>query len=115
MVPKIDSYGFGHIVIDGCSYNTDVIVLPDGVTDGWRREDGHTLGAADLYDVLLAKPEVLVVGCGCYGVMEVPAATAEQVRKSGIELITLDTAAAVDLYNRLSIEKKAAAALHLTC
>lgn len=115
MVPKIDSYGFGHIVIDGCSYTSDVIVLPDRVIDGWRREDGHRLEIADLDEVLRAKPEVLVVGCGCYGVMEVPAATAEYVRKSGIELITLDTAAAVEMYNKLSVEKKVMAALHLTC
>jgi len=115
MAAKIDSYGFGHIVIDGCSYTSDVIVLPDRVIDGWRREDGHRLELADLDEVLLAKPEVLVVGCGCYGVMEVPGTTAEGVRKSGIELIALDTAAAVELFNKLSGEKKVAAALHLTC
>lgn len=115
MVPKIDSYAFGCVVIDGRSYTSDVIVLPDRVIDGWWREDGHRLETADLYEVLQAKPEVLVVGCGCYGVMEVPEATAEYVRSSGIELTVLDTAAAVKLFNSISGEKKAAAALHLTC
>lgn len=115
MVPKIDSYGFGHVVIDGTSYTSDVIVLPGRVIDGWWREEGHRLGPADLDEVLRARPEVLVVGCGAYGVMEVPEATVQAARKAGIELVALDTGAAVELYNKLSLEKKTAAALHLTC
>ena len=115
MASKIDSYVFGHVVVDGRSYTSDVMVFPDGAVDGWRREDGHRVEAADLYAVLLAKPEVLVVGCGCYNVMEVPAATADYVRVRGIDLVMLDTAAAVELFNSLSGKKKVAAALHLTC
>lgn len=115
MASKIDSYAFGHIVVDGCSYTSDVIILPDRVMDGWRREDGHRLEIADLDEALRAGPEVLVVGCGCYGVMEVPAATAEYVKARGIELVVLNTAAAVDMFNGLSGSKKVVAALHLTC
>ncbi len=115
MGTKIDSYAFGHVVVDGRSYTEDVIVFPDGVVEGWRREEGHRVEAADLYEVLLAKPEVLVVGCGCYNVMEVPDATADHVRARGIDLVMLDTAAAVELFNSLSGKKKVAAALHLTC
>ncbi|HBB66692.1 MAG TPA: hypothetical protein DCZ93_05215 [Elusimicrobia bacterium] len=115
MVSKIDSYAFGHIVINGSSYTSDVIVFSDRVQDGWWREDGHRLEIADLREALSAKPEVLVVGCGCYGVMEVPAATADYVRARGIDLVTLNTGEAAELFNSLSGKKKVVAALHLTC
>ena len=115
MAAKIDSYAFGHVVVDGRSYTSDVLIFPDGRVESWPREDGHRVETADLYEVLLAKPEVLIVGCGCYNVMEVPDATAEYVRARGIDLVMLDTAAAVELFNSLSGKKKVAAALHLTC
>ena len=111
----IDSYAFGHIVIDGRSYTSDVIILPSKVLEGWRREDGHRVEIAELDDVLRAKPEVLVVGAGFYGAMEMPEATAAYVRARGIDLIVLDTAAAVAQFNMIAGKKKAAAALHLTC
>lgn len=111
----IDSYAFGHIVIDGRSYNSDVIVLPDRVIDGWWREDGHSVEVAELDEALRAKPEVLIIGTGCYGVMAVPEATAAYVRARGIELIILDTAAAVAQFKLICGARRTAAALHLTC
>lgn len=110
MGTKIDSYAFGHVVVDGRSYTSDVIVFPDGAVEGWSRVE-----AADFYEVVRGKPEVLVVGCGCYNAMEVPATTADYVWARGIDLVQLDIAAAVELFNRLSGKKKVAAALHLTC
>jgi hypothetical protein len=34
--PKIDSYEFGRIVIDGREYRADVIILPERVVADWR-------------------------------------------------------------------------------
>ena len=36
--PHIESFFFGHIVIDGRAYAQDVIILPDHVLGGWWRE-----------------------------------------------------------------------------
>jgi hypothetical protein len=41
--PKIDSYKFGRIVIDGQAYSRDVIILPDRVIRDWWRDSGHIL------------------------------------------------------------------------
>ncbi len=115
MIPKIDSYAFGHVVVDGTSYTSDVILLPDRVLEGWRREESHRLEIEDLWDALECGPELLVVGTGAYGVMEVPEATAAYVRARGVELAALETAAAVELYNSERGRKRTVAALHLTC
>jgi hypothetical protein len=41
--PKIESYRFGEIVIDGRRYSNDVIIYPDRVDGKWWREEGHSL------------------------------------------------------------------------
>jgi hypothetical protein len=115
MVPNIESYGFGHIVIDGQSYRSDVIVYPDHVKSRWWRKSGHTLIVEDIQDVLELKPEVLVVGTGAIGLMRVPEDTRQQIQKHGIELVCERTGAAVETYNRLAPTLEVVAALHLTC
>jgi hypothetical protein len=111
----IDSYDFGRIVIDGKHYNSDLIVFPDKVRDGWWRKEGHRLYVEDLKDVLEAKPEVLVVGTGYYGLMTVPSETRKHVESEGIELIAQKTTEACKTFNRLVKSRKVVAALHLTC
>jgi len=113
--PKVESYRFGFIRIDGRTHTRDVIILPDRVVAGWWRQQGHTLRPDDLREVLEAEPEVLVVGTGSIGRMEVPEATRRRVEAAGIELVVERTAAACETYNRLRETRRVAAALHLTC
>jgi len=54
--PRIDSYRFGHLVVDGQPHTKDLIILPDKVIAGWWRKQGHTLLPDDLEEVL-AVPE----------------------------------------------------------
>ncbi len=111
----IDSYDFGEIVIDGKSYSADVIILPDRVIDNWWRDEGHKLCPTDLWDAVQAGPEVLVVGTGYDGAVEVLPETYDYLRQKGIELRVERTAQACQLYNRLCASRRVAAALHLTC
>jgi len=113
--PKIDSYRFGRIVIDGEAYTKDVIILPDGVIPNWWRDEGHRLKPGDLERVLDAGPKTLVVGQGAYGRMGVDVATRQLVAEAGVELIELSTSEAVERYNQLRDRGDVAAALHLTC
>ena len=85
MGTRVESYRFGHIVIDGRTYDRDVVILPGRVWDGWWREQGHRLAVADLGQVFDAQPEVVVVGTGFFGLMQVPAETREELEKQGIE------------------------------
>jgi hypothetical protein len=111
----IESYEFGRIHIDGRSYTSDVIVFPERVQSSWWRKEGHRLAVEDLREVVEAKPEVLVVGTGYSGLVEVPKETTEFIRSKGIELKAAPTKRAVEIYNELSKNKRVVAALHLTC
>ena len=111
----IDSYDFGRIVIDGKRYNSDLIIFPDKVRDGWWRKEGHRLSIEDLEEVLQAKPEVLVVGTGYYGFMKVPREVKEYLGSRKIELVVENTKEAFKTFNRLTSTKKVVAAFHLKC
>ena len=113
--PKIDSYRFGRVVINGDPYTKDVIILPDRVIGGWWRKEGHTLHPEDLEVVIEAVPEVLVVGRGAYSRMEVTPEALNALKAAGIELESENTEEACKRYNQIRKDCKAAAALHLTC
>ena len=114
-VPSIETYRFGHIVIDGQPYDRDVIILPHRVLGGWWRKEGHLLHTDDLEAVFEAMPDVLIVGQGAYGRMEVTPETRQALQAVNIELIALPTKEACQAYNRLRNLRTVAAALHLTC
>ena len=111
----IESCEFGRIVIKGKRYATDVIIYPDHVEDNWWREEGHSLSPVDLWAVVQAKPQVLVVGTGYSGLMRVLPETEKYLREQGIRLIAKRTTEAVRIYNQLCQSTRVVAALHLTC
>ena len=112
----IDHYRFGQIDIEGQSYDADVIVFPKHVQARWWRQEGHRLALEDLATVLAERPEVLVVGTGYYGRMQVPDETLDGLRRAGIDVRVADTGAAVEAFNRLQRQfARSVAALHLTC
>jgi hypothetical protein len=113
--PKIESYRFGHLVVDGQRYDRDVIILPDGVRGGWWRKEGHALHPADLDSVLQAGPDLLVVGQGAIGRMRVTQEARQSLEAAGIDLVVQPTGQACQSYNRLCDQQVVAAALHLTC
>jgi hypothetical protein len=114
-IPKIDSYQFGHLVVDGQPHTKDVIILPGKVIADWWRKEGHALHPDDLDEVLAARPDLLVVGQGAYGRLSVTAGAQQSLEQAGIELIAQPTEQACDTYNRLRDQRAVAAALHLTC
>jgi len=113
----IDSYSFGRIRIGGSVYTKDVILLRGTVIcPWWRAAGGHLYAARDLEDVLAAAPEVVVLGTGRYGRVEVPEETKKALVEVGSEVVVERTGEAVERFNRLSREgRDVAAALHLTC
>jgi hypothetical protein len=113
--PHIESYVSGRAVIDGQLHTRDVIILPDRVLGGWWRKAGHALGPEDLEAVFEAAPEVLVVGQGAQGMMQVTAETRQALQGAGIELLAQRSDQACETYNALREERVAAAALHLAC
>lgn len=115
MSSVIDSYQFGQISIDGRQYASDVIVFPDRVKDNWWRKSGHQLCLEDVADVMAESPEVLIVGTGASGLVEVLPEVRQAADARGIELIVETTDKACHTYNQLCCSQRVVAALHLTC
>ena len=114
-IKKIDSYTFGSIVIDGVTYDTDVILLPDRVIENWWRKDGHLLCPEDLTEVIKSKPEIFIIGRGMYDKLKVTLETHALLQANNIELIEIDSQKACDEYNALAPTRAVAAGIHLTC
>ena len=113
---RISEYGFGKIAIENKTYTSDVIISPESVIDSWRRKQGHNLDIADLDDILKAKPDMLIIGTGYYGRMQIADETRQYLEQQGIKVLQAKTDDAVAEFNALQNENvRIVAALHLTC
>ena len=112
---NIDSYSFGKIVIEGKSFNSDLIIYPEKIDASWWRNVGHLVQLEDLTAVLAASPKVLIIGTGYMGLMKVPEELRKELRKKNIELYIEDSCRAVDIFNSINTKRKTIAAFHLTC
>ena len=70
--------------VDGTEYRADLIVFPHRIRPNWWRRQGHSLAIEDLNDVLGFKPELLVIGKGASGLMEIPASTKKTLQEQKI-------------------------------
>lgn len=113
--PRIDDFRFGHIMINGKVYNHDLIILPDRVLPNWWRVEGHSLSLEDLQQALSCSPRVLVIGTGVYGRMIIPEDTRELIAGAGVQLMSLPTDKACEIFNQFRNEECVVAALHLSC
>lgn len=112
----IESYDFGRIAIDHVSYTTDLLILGQKIKDNWWRKEGHVLHTSDIRDAVEEfTPEVVIIGTGYMGMMEVPRETRQYLQDKGIELLVEKTRKACELFNALSESKRVLACLHLTC
>lgn len=111
----IESYEFGSIKINGKVYNKDLIIFPNRIKENWWRKEGHRLHIEDIKEVIAEKPEVLIIGTGYYGYMEVLKEVIEKINSLGITLIIEKTKKACKIFNDFYKNKKTVAALHLTC
>jgi len=109
-------YSFGKMEIEGRTYTHDLKIIAGRVISDWWRADGHRLVAGDIEDILAARPDVLVVGRGAYGALQVERTLAAELVRRGVELIAEPSAKAVELFNKLDAAgRNVAGAFHLTC
>lgn len=112
----IDSTRFGSIAIDGKAYDHDVIITWEGKVKEARTQTRHLIAKKEFFDLLFERPDVIVVGTGQYGDVEVSAEVSKFARKKKIKLIALSTPEAVRKFNELvRTGKKVVAYMHVTC
>lgn len=111
--------GFGEIVVDGRTYDHD-IVIDDGTvrprdkkpSKPLKSHHGHTpLSGSE--DLPWSKSR-LIVGSGYSGRLPVLPEVAEEARKREVELVVVPTAEACELLQDLA-ETDVNAILHVTC
>lgn len=115
---KVEKYSFGSIVVDGQTYNRDLILFPKAnlVRPNWWRKEGHSLDIEDLGEVIENKPDILIVGRGAMGVMQIPDATLREIQKHKIKLIEAITSKACQIFNEHADKgENVVGAFHLTC
>ena len=113
---KITDYAFGNMTVDGKSFNSDLIIYPDGrIQSSWWRKSGHVLASSDIAELIDSGPEVIVAGTGAYGIMKPETGLSELLSQNGIQFKAMPTAEAVKLFNELAGASKVGGCFHLTC
>ncbi len=120
---KVGDSGFGWVVVNGTRYNNDLIFTTDAQViprpkhlskkyGGW-----HTvLGPEEVESALAGNPEILLVGCGQFGLLPIRDETRALLVARGIQIQAASTPNAIARYEELAKQgKRVAAVLHVTC
>ncbi len=113
VLPMIDSFEYGNIVVDGKKYEQDVMISPDGTLNTWNPKEEHVWHLKDLKEIRRAKPEVLILGIGTVAMVKVPPKIEKKFMVEGIEVQIYKTAKACEMYTKVRGHKKVAAILHI--
>ncbi len=112
----LKDYTFGRIVADGQAHTNDIKIIDGQVVPEWWRKSGHRVEAADVRDILSAKPDKLVIGTGHSGNMRLTREAEDRLNAEGIEVTAAPTAEAMETFNRLhEAGENVAGGFHLTC
>jgi len=112
----IKDYQFGRMIVREKEHHSDLKIIGEEVIPSWWRKEGHVVDVEDVDDILAANPEILVVGMGDPGRMQVSDSLRSALASTHIQLIEEPTAEAAAIFNRLSKSgRKVAGAFHLTC
>ena len=111
----VEHYGLGQITVGGRTYTADVIIWPEGVDDTWWRAEGNAMGPDDVDAILNKQPDVVIVGTGETGQLDVPSDVLAALQQGCSRVHVEPTQRACELYNELAGgPQRVVAALHLT-
>ncbi len=110
----IESYSFGRMKVNGSIFDSDLIIFSEKVKSNWWRSQGHYLQVRDLGEILDYQPEVLVIGTGYSGRMDVADEVKKELEAAGIKYYIEKSSKAVEIFNKIDSKKKVGA-FHLTC
>jgi len=111
----IEEHKFGSFLINGKQYLGDIKIL-DTKVKPWDDREKHTVTFNNIRELLDINPEVIVIGTGNSGFLEVPSEIKDLILSKGIYLIIDKNEVAIEKYNDFLLQKKKVAALfHATC
>ena len=111
----IEEHKFGSFVINGKSYLGDIKILDTKVRH-WEDREGHELKIKDVRDLLDINPELIIIGTGNSGYLDMPSNLRDLVNSKRIPLFLDKNIKAIERYNQAIMQKKKIAAIfHSTC
>ncbi len=120
MHPQIDSTSFGSITIDGERYEHDVLIRSSGTVKKRKKRlskqvygTSHTVSRDEAEHVFEDGLEVLVVGTGQNGVLQLSEEAESFFRENGVTIILQKTPEAIATFNKR--KGKVAGLFHVTC
>nr|MCK4930389.1 hypothetical protein [Nanoarchaeota archaeon] len=108
----INSTSFRSITIDNKEYPYDVWIFVDGSIK--ERNRNHEFTIEEFEIITKGNPNILIIGTGQYGVVQIKEEVIKKAEEKGIELVIDKTPIAIKKFNELK-DKKIAAAMHTTC
>ena len=118
--PHVDGTEFGRVTIGGEVYERDTIVRADGKIKKRKKGEvkeiygtSHKIGPRELARVCKGNPDVLFIGTGQNGAVELTEDGAEFLRHRGVECHALRSPEAVEAFNKAGGRK--ALLIHVTC
>ncbi len=112
---------FGSVTIDGQKYG-DILVI-EGEIENRERDNlerifgtSHLIAPFEVSKLLSGKPDVIIIGKGQSGALQVQEEVKKKLAKGSRELIILETPQAIRKYNELAKQgRKINALIHVTC
>ncbi len=93
----------------------DIFLSPEGVS-AWHERKGHKLKRSMVKRALALKPEVLIIGNGVEGALEIGKKARKEIEDAGVKLVVLRTPEACRVYNQLyRLGKRVILLAHGTC
>ncbi|MBN2025380.1 MAG: hypothetical protein JW854_01265 [Actinobacteria bacterium] len=120
---KIGAFKFGSIEIDGKRYAKDVLI-DSGCSinkrkGGFLKFGSHNISKDEIEDLASSevKPDLIIVGLGTSSAARLDPEATTWASESGIELVAIPSAEAVERFNQEQEEgsKAVAALIHITC
>lgn len=117
---KVETLSFGKIVIDGTTYDRD-LVIDHGKIGKRKKGQSKVLKGRYGHTPLTAKENIpwdcrrLVIGTGFSEALPVTEELREEAKKRGVELALLPTPDAADELENLEEEGETNFVIHLTC
>lgn len=120
-MPHIDSTKFGEVVVDSKKYS-QVLIVGNSVAERDYEKlkelfgTSHRIGDWETEALLEGNPEIIIVGTGQDGKLEIDKDFLDKMKGKGIEVIAEVTPEAIKIYNeRVRAGKRVNALIHSTC
>jgi|TARA_Y100000310_G_scaffold225672_1_gene227701 hypothetical protein len=99
----INEFKIGSFVVKGKRYLGDIKII-QGRARYWQDRYKQQLREEDIQDILAKNPEVIIIGKGCNGLLEISEELERTLKRSCKELLIQKTPEAVETFNTLSKE-----------